>query len=228
MAQITLDIPELDVKELNEASKRAAMKAAIEVISQYYNGYESPFKEKLRAYLKSTEINWSFKLPDIIKLINTAVENEINAISAQSISLSYLPMLKDAICRVNGNVKFSDILKEFKNEFSHCEDFTCDVDKNPSGWLNIHLMCSKHDYDITLHNESYTKENGKYKLLSMPYGSAGKKSVLFKIDNSKVELEYPATELSNNFDSYLVNLLISKSIITMDVYDFDEIDDYDD
>jgi hypothetical protein len=133
-------------------------------------------------------------------------------------------MLTNAICRIDGDVKFSDILKEFKAAFSNNIDFYCNVDKNDfHEWLNVSLTCDGQKYEFTLHKDTYP-ETGKYKLLSMPYGR-GKSKVSFLVNEQRVELEQPATNLSNPFDCYLVNLLISKSKITMDVCDFDEIDD---
>jgi len=231
----TLKLPELDLSVLEEKAKESAMKGAIKEIEEYYTGYNSPFRKKIKEDLESKTTTWAIDLPDIIGLINDALGKEVDRIANNCIAESFVPLASKALTRADKEIKFSEILNQFNrycnSEFKDGYRPEVDVEKHREyDWLNVKIAftdyCDKSiSYDFTLH----TAKDGKYQLLSLPtmrepYGY----SKIIKLSNGEGSIEMPFTRdcLKDDFTAYLASLIICNSQIEMDTTDFN--DEYDD
>lgn len=223
-------VPVLDMKVLQEKANEYAMKGAIESIKEYYSGYSSPFRKKIDEELKKQEIGWSLDLPDILALINESLKNEMSIIANNSIAQTYVPMVQKLLTRVDKEVNFSEILKEFIEcvEPEHMDDCEVTVNENASyGWLNVSIEHERRSYQLTLHKYRDVKkgEQQKYHILRLPYNSyndSKKDKMIFEMHGGKLEMPFERDVLSDKFLSYLASLIICDSAITMDTKNFDE------
>ena len=120
-------LPKIDLDILQEKANEAAMKGAIECINNFYNGYNSPYKKAIEEELKSKSLmnGGNIILPDILVRINEQLSAEIDRIANQAIAKTYIPLVTKFLTGVDREVKFSDILKKFKDTFEdgEYEDF---------------------------------------------------------------------------------------------------------
>lgn len=223
-------VPVLDMKVLQEKASEYAMKGAIESIKEYYSGYSSPFRKKIDDELKKQEVGWSLDLPDILALINESLKNEMSIIANNSIAQTYIPMVQKLLTRVDKEVNFSQILKEFIEcvEPEHMDDCEVTVNENASyGWLDVSIEHERRSYQLTFHKYRDVKkgEQQKYRILRLPYNSyndSRKDKMTFEMNGGKLDMPFERDVLSDKFLSYLASLIICGSIITMDTKDFDE------
>jgi hypothetical protein len=227
-----LKLPELDLKALEEKAKEFAMKGAIKEIEDYYMGYNSPFREQIKKDLDKKTASIHLELPDIIGLINESLTLEIDRIANNSIAETFVPLATNALTRISGDVKFSDILREFI-DFCH-SDFKdgyrpeVSVDESAHGWLDINITYTDFRdkeiaYDITLHQSH--SEKGKYCVLSLPRSETPynyTKTMKLSNGDSTIEMPFTRDSLKDEFTSYIARILISKSIIVMDCGEFDD------
>ncbi len=228
----SLKLPELDLKVLEEKAKEAAMKGAIKEIEDYYGGYNSPFRKQIKDDLEKKTTSIHFDLPDIISLINQALSIEIDRIANNSIAETFIPLATNALTRIDGDVKFSDILKEFirccHSDFKDGYSPEVSVDESEHGWLNIELTFAdyrdkENKYEITLHQEY--KDKGKYCILSLPRSETPynyTKTMKLSNGDSTIEIPFTRDSLKDEFTSYIARILISKCSIVMDCDDFRE------
>lgn len=231
----SLKLPELDLKILEEKAKEFAMKGAIKEIEDYYTGYNSPFRKKIKDDLENKTASIHLDLPDIIGLINESLTKEIDRIANKSIAESFVPLATNALTRISGDVKFSDILKEFVRccyiDFKHGYNPEVSIVESTHEWLEVNLSFNDYRdnenvYDITLHSASHRdKGKGKYCILSLPRTHVPHNyTETMKLSNGESTIEIPFTRdsLKDEFTSYVARLLISQSLIVMDCDDFDE------
>lgn len=223
-------VPVLDMKVLQEKANEYAMKGAIKSIEEYYSGWDSPFRKKIDEELKKQTIGWSLDLPDILALLNESLKNEMSIIANNSIAQTYIPMVQKLLTRVDKEVNFSQILKEFVDcvEPEHMDD--CDVTINENtgyGWLDVSIEHEKRSYQLTLHKYKDVKkgEQQKYHILRLPYNSfndSRKDKMTFEMHGGKLDMPFERDVLSDNFLSYIASLIICDSHITMDTKYFDD------
>lgn len=231
----SLKLPELDLKVLEEKAKEFAMKGAIKEIEDYYTGYNSPFRKQIKKDLESKTTSIHLELPDILALINQSLSEEIDRIANNSVAELFVPMATNALTRIEGDVAFSDILREFvrccHSDFKDGSRPEVSVDKSTHGWLDVELRFTDYRgeenvYDITLHSGSHKdKGEDKYYILSLPRNiTPYNYTKTMKLSNGESTIEMPFTRdaLKDEFTSYIARVLINKSPITMDCDDFDE------
>jgi hypothetical protein len=228
--QINVIVPVLDMAVLQEKANEYAMKGAVESIKDYYSGYNSPFRKKIDEDLKKQEIGWALELPDILALINESLSKELEIIANTAVAHTYVPMVKSFLTRVEKEIKFSDILKEFIEavEPEYMDDCEVSVrEDSDHGWLNVSIEHEKRNYELTLHKDSGSNKNGekKYCILGLPYNSfsdSRKDKMTFEMEGGRLEIPFQRDVLKDKFLSYIARVIICKSSITIDTKEFDE------
>lgn len=228
--QTNVIVPVLDMAVLQEKANEFAMKGAIESIKEYYSGYNSPFRKKIDEDLKKQEIGCMLELPDILVILNESLTKEMEVIANTAISHTYIPMVQQFLTRVDKEIKFSDILKEFIEcvEPEYMDD--CEVlvsENNAHGWLNVSIDHEKRSYELTLHKDYDSEKKGekKYCILSLPYNSFSdnrKDKMTFEMEGGKLEMPFQRDVLKDKFLSYIARVIICHSVITIDTTSFNE------
>ena len=222
-------IPVIDPEVLQEKVNQAAMKGALSTIEEFYTGYNSPFKKAIKEDLEGKEIRHTFELPDIIATINDSLTSEIDRIANTAISKTFVPLVQRFLTRTDDEIKFSDILKEFIecSPESDRDYFEVSIKRHEKyTWLDVILSSEDKSYRLTLHTDYKSEREGnvKYIFLGLPYTDNGRiQTMKLSIENG-VSLELPFTKdiLKDKFTSYIARLVMSGSLITLDVEDFDD------
>jgi hypothetical protein len=224
-----LIMPALDAEVLKQKATEFALKGALQAIENFYTGYNSPYKKQIEDDLQAKGVSDTINLPDIMALISEKISKEMDIIANKAIATSFIPLVQKVLSRVDKEVKFSEILEKFIEVCGIESRYDCsvEVDKHPKyDWLSIELSHSggaKHKF--TLHTVYNRDENAKvkYQLLSLPeqhhtYG--GKMTI--RLEKATLEMPFCRDILMDEFVSYLAQLAIYNSHITMDVNDFEE------
>lgn len=222
-------VPVIDPEVLQERVNQAAMKGALSTIEDFYTGYNSPFKKAIKEDLESKEIRHTFELPDIIATLNDSLTDEIDRIANTAISKSFVPLVQRFLTRTEGEIKFSDILKEFieANPNSDRDYFEVSIKRHEQySWLDVNLSSENKTYRLTLHTDYKSEREGnvKYIFLGLPYTDNGRIQTMKLSIDGGVTLELPFTKdiIKDEFMSYIARLVMSGSLITMDVEDFED------
>lgn len=212
--------------QLKEAIDKAALKGAVDVINDYYTGYNSPYKKALKEELEKKTINLiGLNLPDIIGLINDKMKQEIEVIANNAVAQTYLPMLQNSIFRHEKEVNFSEIIKKLIKvhdiDYSNQDDWEIIIDESKEyKWLNISIEENKKKlYRFTMH---YRKENEKYIILSLPRNDG--EWIKYTNEETKTQVEIPMLPdfLSDEVNSLIASLIISGSEIELDCEGFED------
>jgi len=224
---MNIEIPALDEEKLKEVAIKHAMAGAIAEIKDYYEGYNSPYRKKIKDELEKQEFSFPVTLPDILAQINETLTAEVNKIAASAVSFTFAPMVQKYLTRIEGDVKFSQFLKEYIEATGEKDqdDYSVDIDEHRvHGWLTVKLTCGKKSIDFTLHKNHRDGEEKSYKLLSVPrvYGpDEYEDSITVKADGS-FKVPFNKDALSDDFVLFTSRVMLSDSKIIMDVQDFDE------
>lgn len=226
--------PSINTDALQEKANEYALKGAIEVIKEFYTGYNSPYKKSIEEDLKRKDLTFAINLPDIIATINAHLGAEVDKIANEAIAFSYVPMVREFLVREDKQILFSSVLKKLIEESYGIgyDDFSCDVHEDHQyHWLDVSISNGKKEYGLTLHQTSESKKEGpkRYQLLSMPSekfsSPAGHiRSLTMKLSIDGVELEMPFAKdiLRDRFTMYIAKLVMANSEITIDYDDFQE------
>lgn len=224
-------LPLLDMEQLKKATNEAAMRGALKAIEEYYTSYRSPFIEAITDQLKEQQIGGIIELPDIVALINKSLSAEVDKIANSAVANSFIPLVSKILAREDKEVRFSDILQDFVDEFKYetpdPDDFSVLIKEHPvHEWLDVTINAPERNYRFTLHrhNESKKENLKKYRLLSLPYGlyDSSSRKMKLSIDNATLELPFTPDVLSDKFTAKLARLVLSDSLITIDTEYFDE------
>ena len=224
---MNIEIPALDEEKLKEAAAKHALAGAITEIREYYEGYGSPYRKKIKEELEKQEFSFPISLPDVIAQINETLTAEVNRIAANAISFTFAPMVQKYLTRIDGDVKFSDFLKEYiaaTNEQDR-DEYSVSIEEEPRhGWLSIQLRCGTESIDLTLHKNHKECEEKSYKLLSTPRVSGRDEYSDFITVNRDGSFKVPFSKdaLSNDFALFAARVMLSDSKIIMDVEEFDD------
>lgn len=223
--------PAIDLEILQKKANEYAMKGAEESIKEFYTGWNSPYRKALDEELKKQEIGTGLQLPDIIALINNTLSKAVDEIANTAIAKTFLPQVQRFLTRVDPEIKFSDILKEFIEEDEHdidrdsCE---CSITKDAKyGWLDIEISDSKRSYKFVLHEDYEAKKEGitKYKALRLPsefYSERYGEKMTLSVDGVKLELPFTRDVLKDGFVTHMARLVLCDSAITMDCDGFED------
>lgn len=223
---------DIDFEKINIHAKEAAEKAFLKEIDDFYNNYNSPYRQALKKHLESQELSFNFSIADAIGSINQALNEEIEKLKNIAIANTYLPMIPELLNLFKPEVKLSFILKEiiektfnkYDYEFEPVYEFSFEK-HHTYDWLDCELHVIGHNYKFTLHTNSSIKGNeGKYQILSMPNYTSNHFNKPFKIIKDDVTIEVPQT--ANIMNDHVMNILfklaLGKTIIELDVEDFEE------
>ncbi|HEY4326129.1 MAG TPA: hypothetical protein VGN20_19220 [Mucilaginibacter sp.] len=215
---------------LEEKSREFATKGALKAIEEYYTGYDSPYKKAISENLsKNTIDSYSFKLPDIIALVNEHLTIEIDKIANTAVAKTFIPLVAQLLTRQAKEANFSDILKKFIEtagyDSKEIDNFSVNIKKEAKwGWLSITIEDDKREYSFTLHEEHDSKKTGnlKYQLLSLPScEKTDNRMMRLQLEGASLELPFTRDILRDNFVTYLAGYVISDTIITIDTDEFD-------
>lgn len=222
---MNIEIPALDEATLKEAAAKSAMSGALTEIKEFYEGYNSPFRKKIKAELEKQEFSFPVTLPDVLAQINETLTAEINKIANNSISSTFLPMVQKYLTRTEPVIPFSQILKEFV-EFREGEfdDYSVAIEESSHGWLNVKLDFKGETIDLTLHKDHSSKEQKQYKILGLPRANekGAYDDYMTVYRDGSFKIPFTKDVLSNDFVLFCARVMLSESLIVMDVTDFDE------
>jgi hypothetical protein len=218
----------IDQKQLQEKVNEYALKGAIETIKDYYTGYNSPYRKAIAEELAKGEIK-GIALPDMLAIVNDSLSAEIQAIAHTAIAQTFIPQVKKFFTKAEGEMKFSEFLKEFIEitEPEEIDDVSVSVEKHERyDWLTVNLTAPDKSYSLTLHEDWDTKkEQGlkkKYQFLSMPYNSGRTGQMKIKIDEATIEVPFSQANLQDNVISFIASLVIARTKFTMDTQEFSD------
>jgi hypothetical protein len=208
-------LPVIDTEVLQKRANEYAMQGAEASIKEFYTGWNSPYRKAIDAELNKLKVGTGIELPDVVALINEALSQAVDEIANAALAKTFIPQVKRFLTRVDAEIPFSDILKEFIETGSDIEpgDCDCSIDKDAKyGWLTIEISDGKRNYNFTLHVDHNTeKQQQKY----------GEKITLY-VDDAKIELPFTRNVLQDNFVSYLASIVLCNSKITMDCDGFED------
>lgn len=218
-------LPVLDYEALQKKANESAMKGAMQAFEEFYSGYNSPYRKAIEADLKNKEISTTFELPDIIATINDSLSKEIDSIANEAISKTFVPLVKQFLTRESKELDFSYILRSFivfqypRNR----DDFSCEVTKHREyDWLDVTLTHEDVEYNFTLHLISKSDPK-KFQILSLPRNKDNYNRVMkLKVEDVTLEMPFTTDIIKDRFNSFIANILISKSEINMDCDDFED------
>ena len=234
-------VGKVDLKKLQQKADESAQKGAEECVNEFYNGYNSPYKKKIKEALENKAIDNQFAIPDIIGVLNDKFSKEVDQIANTAIAKTFIPLVKEFLTREDAEIKFSDILKKFIDisEYKYSDDLSSDdysVEKieDTSRFLNssffeYQITNGKVGYELRFHKKSKEKTT----IMSLPYllddrqkysrGYEVKQTMKLSLDGGAT-LELPFTKgiLEDRFISFIARLVIGENNIIFDVEDFDE------
>ncbi len=221
----------IDPKVLAAKAQEAAMEGAIISINEFYTKRDSPFRKQVEEHLAQTSVSGNFALPDVVALINQSLTKEIDKIANEAIAKTFIPLVNKILFRIEKNVKFSEILKEFLSEtHSEYDEASCTITQSEHGWLNCAIHSEHDTYEFTMHlnwdmrDEKSSKK--RYSILSLPRRGSdrGRPNQMMKlsVDGATLEMPFVPNILEDGFMSYLAKILMYKCEIEMDVDDFNE------
>lgn len=161
---------EIDQKLLNQKANEFAEKALIKELENYYQGYNSPFREALKAELEKKEISIHVELPDALQAINKAIEEEHTKLVDHFINTSFIKQLRDSLQLQDKEVAFSDFLKSIMECNHECnteylDEYSVEIIEKDHG-LDISIYYHSQRIEVTL--SSF--DNGKtYEFCRTPY-----------------------------------------------------------
>lgn len=222
-------LPVLDNELLQQKANEYAMKGALKTLEEFYCGYDSPYRKAIEENLKGKGVASNFDIPDIVANINEALSNEVDRIANESVAKTFVPLLKQFLTREPEEMKFSDFLKRFilETETKNYDDCSLEIKTHTEyDWLDIYIGSSDRDYRITFHLdwESRKTEQKKYMLLSLGHdtGKNASKVMKLRLDSATLEVPFTTGIINDGFNSFMANLVLSNTKITMDCTDFEE------
>lgn len=227
----TLEQPKIDVKLIQEAANKAAEKAYLKEIEDYYTSYSSPFRKLIKKELEKQELSYPLELPNILETLNDSLKQEVDLIANNAIANTYVPMIGSALVGLPKEMKLYDILKlviqEIEPDREDFDDFEFSWNKHEKyEWLQCYLRTPKNTYDLTLHHSTFDGSDNKYRLLGFPYGTksdtyAKQKMTVIK-DDVKIEMPFTPNILNDKVLKICFKLMLGSTEIEMNCDGFDE------
>lgn len=224
----TLENPKVDVKVIQQRANEAAEKAYLKEIEAYYTSYNSPYRKLIAEELEKQEFTYSMRLPNIMEKINKALSDQIDQIANNAIAHSFIPMVHEALVKIDKDLKISKflqmVIEELHPDSEEAEEFNFSYSKNRrNNWLDCQLITHQGSYEFTLHGDMYGTPEGKHKLLSMPsdHESRFKKVKIIK-DDVTVEIPFTSNILQDKVMNIFFKILLSECVIDVDCDEFDE------
>lgn len=221
-------LPTLDLEVLRKKAQEAAMNGAMSEIRDFYEGYNSPYRKKIKEHLESMQIDsYKIQLPEIIGLINDSLSAEITALANKSVSETLLPMVKKFLAKAPKQMKFSEFLKEIIEDTHNgdMEEYDCDCEKNHQhGWWNVNIRYKRNEYSLTFHEDFDSKKTnpGKYyRILSLPYNNS-ERTMSLSYDGADIRVPFSYGVLQDDIISLVAKCIIAETKFEFDVTQFEE------
>lgn len=195
---------------INQKASEFVEKVIVSELKDYYDGYNSDFRNEIRAVLKKQSVSIHFQIPDILNQINKAIEKEHADIVDSFVNTTLISDMRDALNIQPKEIKFSEFLKKI-------------------------LEADHNFYDSDTHKYSVDVENEKdvIKIINLNYQNNDISVRLQSFDKGdtfnfcyKPEKSYRNSQNSilNRIEAYLLSLVISNTKITdFDMSDFEEL-----
>lgn len=217
-------LPVLDNAVLQEKASEYAMKGAIDVIKEFYTGFNSPYKKAIEEKLKDKGLCSSIDIPDIIGVLNESFNKEVNKIANEAIANSFIPLVNNLLTREEPELLFSKFLENiiYQQYDKNPDLYDCDITESRHGWLDIYLRVGENEYNLTLHkcNNIGEKTDSKfnYRFLGMnPVNKVKPGNMRIQVkDGVTIDMPFSVTSLSDSVLSYVGRLIISGTRFSMD------------
>jgi len=176
----TLEIPpvKIDMERLYKVAVEAAHKAAEREIVDFYDGYGSPFRKKVKEALEKTIPDDNFDIPNLLEQTQNALVAEFEKNANKSIveccanqlqkCLTKLPLEKD------GSIKLSEVFDIMSTDAEYGSTMKLEAEKDLQyGWYKVTVTITndegrKRTHKFTLHsNECREEHKDKYTILSL-------------------------------------------------------------
>lgn len=226
-----LEQPKIDVKAIQERANKAAEKAYLKEVEEYYTSYGSPYRKMIKTELEKQEFSFSMELPNVLGKINEALEKEIDAIANNAIAHTYIPMISNSLVGLGKEITLSyllkEIIKELEPEGDQYDDFSFHYDEHTEhGWLSCLLTTPDSEYEFTLHSVNYRNDKPKqYQLLSFPSNKSkqgyNSNMIVYK-DDVKIEMPFTPNILKDKVLGLFFKMMLGASKVTVDCSEFNE------
>ncbi len=232
-------LPVLDMEALQKKANEFAMKGAEDALKEFYTGYNSPYKKALEAALINKGVDDSIDIPDIVGTLNESISKEVDEIANLAVAKTFLPLVKRFLTRADGEIKFSDLLKEFisytdydfNTEFDW-EDYNVREEKNDGSFMYLEISNSKIKFELHFYQKD-SKQKNVYEIYVLPYIKEGgdkhgsrsfsQRTMKLTVDGgTALEIPFTPGVLEDNFMSYIAGLIINNTKITFDTDSFSE------
>lgn len=184
-------LPVIDQEKLQEAANKAALEGAIREIKDFYENYNSPFRQQIKEQLGKGDHTINLvKLVELVKgQLQSYFENHAQFTSATMVG----EIVEKTLSRVIDCPKkqtfqeFLDVIKQQVKEglsFDDVNSIDVDIRESQHGWLNVTLGVGSMSYDITFHKNHVSSEEKKkpgfketYDIMSFPHSKNAKNTV---------------------------------------------------
>lgn len=234
-------VPVLDQNKIQEKANEAAMAGALKEVEDFYNSYNSPYRDAIKVSLRNKAVDSNFDIPNIVAVLNQKISQEIDMIANTAVSKTFIPLVKEFLTREDAKIKFSQILKKFIESvnFDHdeenIEDYTVEkIESHSASSLNnmfpvYQITNGKNGFEL-----HFVIKEEKATLMCLPYGLTENKTYHDRTYETKqtmkisldggATLEMPFTKgiLENEFVKFCARLVIGNNNIIFDTIEFDE------
>lgn len=227
----------LDKELLEKTASELAHKAAVDVLKDFYTGYNSPFKKQLEEDFKSKVTSFHFQLPDIIATLNEKIAVEVDKIANTAIARTYLPLATKMLTKVEPEIKLSEFLTDFIKTTSYEYDHDLDTDdfefSTELKWPDSNVLKDYYLATIYFPKKTYEfsvkvkqdQENRKYMVIQdLPYknDSSHQQMELSLANGSSLKMPFTKDVLRDPFIVELARYIMADAKIIFDVDGFSE------
>lgn len=236
-------VPSISNEEIQQAVNESARQGMLKQIEEFFTGYNSPFREKVKEYL-SGQIpgNFSLDIAGCMALINEGLQAQVQEIAHKAIAQSYVPMVQQLLTKRFDQVTFSDIVNAFVNEYDTCNEGLCHAELVVNScYRTEQLKLWREDdgsdddgisYIITFNPIKTTdgEKNNRYEILTMPMPDQSWQKwptvkCCFEHEGTKCTMHLPLGNgvLRDSFFRFIANIVVFNVPVFKDRYHFDDI-----
>jgi len=222
----------IDFEKIRLKASEAANNAYLQEVKDYFEGHNSPYRKAIKESLHKQGLDNIFiKLPDIMGIINDAINLKVIEIANTAIANTFIPYIQEILTGVKEQqIHISDIVEKFKeyilDEYNVEEGDVLQFSKeeNKNGWISIKLTYQDCNYNLTLHKNYKVKgKDQTYELLSIPYTSGTQSQYIrIKTKEASIDLPFSKSVLENIFLRYATSLILGSVEILDDSDDISE------
>lgn len=237
-----LEQPVIDIEKINKAANEAAEKAYLNAISDFYTGYNSPYKKMIHKELEKQSMPFRVQIPNIMNTINNGIKAEVDRIANAAIQNSFIPKVSEFFTDIPKNLTlhqfFEMIIEAEEPDSKEYDEYDYSIESGrlfdkddkygyrslifdtKSGNFNITLYCSYSEYRKEPEGEPL-----KYHLIGIPEALESRNSnrkMSIKKDDITIEMPYLSGCLDNDVMSILTRMALNETQIELSDFDFEE------